>query len=1017
MAYSKKVLILLFSLIFSGISALNAQTITGTVTDAVTGDPLIGVNILLQGTDSGTTTNIDGEYTLNVSSLEGSLLFRYIGYKAKEVPIDGNQVINVELEEDIIMGEEFVVVAYGMQQSSLVTGSISRINRQDIEQSASLRVEQALQGRTAGVMVMQNSGQPGSGSTVRIRGIGSTGDSDPLYLVDGMPVDNVDFISPSDIASIEVLKDASATAIYGARGANGVVMITTIEGSPGPIQVSYNGYTGFQSAWNRTDLLNAPDYMMIMNESFANDGRAIPFPDIDERIADIGSGTDWQDAVFFDNAPMTDHSLRLSGGSETSTFMTSLSYRQQDGIVAEGKSNFERLTFRLNSDHQRGRLSYGSRLNYTNRTSRGIDPNEEFGGVMARVANIDPVTPVRTEDGEFGQSPFASQEVVNPVAAIDIINSEFNQNRFVGGVYGRFEFTDRLSLRSSVDLDLGFGNNRSFTPRYNLGGNVINENTSVFQEQSQSYTWQTTHVLQFQDNFRNHEYSVLGGFELLDNRTEFLGGSAANLSMESFDNAWLSTTTDEESMTNFGGLALESIASYFTRLNYNYGGRYMFEGVLRVDGSSKFGPDDRWGVFPAFSVGWIISDEDFMSDAPFDFLKIRGGWGQNGSDNIGQFSFTPRITTHAGYGFGRTERSVVTGAYPGQIANPSLRWETSEQLSAGVESSFLNNRLYMNVDFYIKTTRGLLLSAPIPEFIGNAAPVVNGGTIKNEGIEVETGFRNVTDNWSFDVSLTGTINRNEVTRIDNEEGRLFGAGVSTSMNNVAMAEVGRPIAFFWGYETNGIFQNEQEIQNHVGPDGELIQPNAQPGDLIFVDRNGDGQITDEDRTKIGSPYPDFTLGLNMNTGWRNFDLNMFWFGSFGNDIFTGGTRRHDLNMPNWKGDVLERWTEENPSTTHPRVTIDDPNGNFRRPSDFFVEDGSYVRLQNISLGYTLPSDLVSRIGATRFRVYLASQNLLTFTGYSGHDPEIGSQGALNVGIDRNIYPQARSFSLGINLDF
>ena len=1016
MGQFKTILILIAIALGMALNA-NSQSVSGTVTDADTGEPLIGVNILLQGTDSGTTTNINGEYTLNVSSLEGTLLFRYIGYKAKQVSINGNDVIDVELESDIIMGEEFVVVAYGMQQSSLVTGSISRINRQDIEQSASLRVEQALQGRTAGVMVMQNSGQPGSGSTVRIRGIGSTGDSDPLYLVDGMPVGNVDFISPSDIASIEVLKDASATAIYGARGANGVVMITTIEGNPGPIQVSYNGYVGFQNAWKNTDLLDAPDYMMIMNESFRNDGRSIPFPDIDERIADIGSGTDWQDAVFFENAPMTDHSLRLSGGSETSTFMTSLSYRQQDGIVAEGKSNFERLTFRLNSDHERGRLSYGSRLNYTNRTSRGIDPNEEFGGIMARVANIDPVTPVRNEDGSFGQSPFASQEIVNPVASIDIINSEFNENRFVGGLYGRFSFTDNLSLRSSVDLDLGFGNNRSFTPRYNLGGNVINENTSVFQEQTQSSTWQTTHVLQFQDNYREHDYSILGGFELLDSRTEFLGGSAANLAMESFDNAWLSVSTNEESMTNFGGLALESIASYFTRLNYNYSGKYMFEGVLRVDGSSKFGPDDRWAVFPAFSVGWIISDEPFMSDVPIDFLKIRGGWGQNGSDNIGQFSFTPRITTHAGYGFGRTDRSVVTGAYPGQIANPSLRWETSEQLSAGIESSFLNNRYHFNIDFYIKNTRGLLLSAPIPEFIGNAAPVVNGGTIKNEGIEVETGFRNVTENWSFDVSLTGTLNRNEVTKIENEEGRLFGAGVSTSMNNVAMAEVGQPIAFFWGYETNGIFQNQEEIQNHVGPNGELLQPNAQPGDLIFVDRNGDGQISDEDRTKIGSPYPDFTLGLNFNTGWKNFDLNMFWFGSFGNDIFTGGTRRHDLNMPNWKGNVLDRWTEDNPSTTHPRVTINDPNGNFGRPSDFFIEDGSYVRLRNISLGYTLPSDLVSMIGATRFRVYLASQNLLTFTGYSGHDPEIGSQGALNVGIDRNIYPQARSFSLGINLDF
>jgi len=636
---------------------------------------------------------------------------------------------------------------------------------------------------------------------------------------------------------------------------------------------------------------------------------------------------------------------------------------------------------------------------------------------MARVANIDPVTPVFDDEGNFAQSPFASQEVVNPVAAIDIINSEWREDKFVGGVYGQFNITDRLSLRSSADIDLAYGNNRSFTPIYNLGGNVANATTIAMQEQNKWITWQTSHVLRFADNIRQHNYSILGGFELLDSRNEWLGGTRANLSMESFEHAWLSVGTDEESMTNWGGLGLESIASYFTRLNYDYNNRYMLEGVLRVDGSSKFGPDNRWGVFPAFSVGWVLTEEDFMSDlGALTFLKLRGGWGQNGSDNIGQFSYTPLITTHAGYGFG-VSPSVITGAYPGQIANPNLKWETSEQISAGIESAFYNHRYYLNLDFYIKNTRGLLLSAPIPEFIGNAPPVINGGTVRNQGIEIESGFRHITGNWNFDVSLTGTFNQNEVTAIDNEEGRLFGAGVSTSMNNVAMAEVGKPIAFFWGYETQGIFQSEAEVQDHVNSAGELIQPNARPGDLIFVDQNDDGQITDEDRVKIGNPYPDFTLGLNVNTGWRNLDFNMFWYGAFGHDIFTGGTRRHDLSMPNWKGDVLNRWTEDNPSSTHPRVTINDPNGNYTRPSDFFVEDGTYVRLRNVSLGYTLPANLINVIGATRLRVYVASQNLLTFTGYSGHDPEIGSSWALDVGIDRNIYPQARSFSLGINLDF
>lgn len=1018
MANLKLFMLCLLSLALAPV-ALFGQTVTGTVVDAETEEPLIGVNIILEGTSTGTTTNFDGEFSLNVPDVdEAVLVFRYIGYQTQEVAVDGRTDLMVRLEEDSFIGDELVVVAYGIQERSLVTGAISRIETEQIEQSASLRVEQALQGRTAGVTVIQNSGQPGSGATVRIRGIGTTGDAEPLYVVDGMPVTNIDFLAPSDIASVEVLKDASATAIYGARGANGVVMVTTSSGQEGPMQISYKGYVGFQNAWRRTDLLDAPDYMMIMNESFANDGRPIPFPDIDERTAAIGSGTDWQDEVFYQNAPMTDHSLSISGGSETSTYSTSLSYRYQDGIVAEGKSNFERFTARANTDNRRGRLNYGTRLNYTRQISQGIDPNEEFGGVMARVSNIDPVTPVRNEDGTFAQSPFASQEVVNPVAAIDIINSQQEQDKFVGGLYADFELHDKVSFRSSFDVDLAFTNSRSFIPEYDLGGNVSNSTTSAFQEQTRFFTWQTSNVLRYEDTFvNNHRFSALAGFELLDRRNEFLGGTAADLTMPNFNQAWLSTSLDDESMTNYGGQGVESLASYFTRVNYSYAGRYMFEGVFRVDGSSKFGPDNRWATFPAFSLGWVMSDEDFMSG--FDnlsMLKLRGGWGQNGSDNIGQFAYTPLIVTHAGYGFG-VDPSVVTGAYPAGVANPSLEWETSEQTSIGLETAFVDYKYYMNLDFYHKETKGLLLSAPIPQFIGNAPPVVNGGTIRNIGFEVESGVRDIIGNFNYDVSFTATFNDNEVTEINNEEGRLFGAGVSTSMNNVAMAQVGFPIAFFWGYETAGIFQSQEEIDNYVGPDGELIQPNARPGDLIFVDQNGDGQITDEDRVQIGNPYPDFTLGLNLNTGYKNWDMNMLWYGAFGQDIFTGGTRRHDLNMPNWKDDVLNRWTEENPSTSHPRVTIDDPNENYARPSDFFIEDGSFVRLRNIAVGYTLPTELVSQIGASRLRVYAAAQNLLTFTGYSGHDPEIGAQGALNVGIDRNIYPQARSFTFGVNLDF
>ncbi len=1015
--YKSLLLILIAVMLVGAVNYADAQTVRGTVVDAETGEELIGVNIVYEDTDLGTATGTNGEFSLSVPELSGTLTFRYVGFVTKNVEIDGREEITVNLEPDIIYGEEMIVVGYGLQQRSLVTSAISRMEAREIEQAAPLRVEQALQGRTAGVTVMQNSGQPGSGATVRIRGIGTTGDAEPLYVVDGMPVGGIDYLNPADIQSIEVLKDASATAIYGARGANGVVMITTQEGSPGPMQVSYNGYVGFQNPWRETNLLNAPDYMKIMNESYANDGRTIPFPDIDDRISEVGQGTDWQDEVFFYNAPVTDHTLRFSGGSETSTYSASMSYRQQDGIVAEGKSNFERLSFRVNSDHTRGRLNYGTRMTYTNKTTRGIDPNEEFGGIMARVANIDPVTPVYDEDGNFAESPYASQEVVNPVGAIDIINSEWNENKFVGGVFGNFNITDRLSVRSTLDLDLAYGDSRTFIPIYDLGGNESNSTTTVSQERNEWFTWQTSHTIRYQDQISDHNFSLLGGFELLDYRNEYLGGTAYDLTMETYDNAWLSVGTDEENQTNFGGQGIESLASFFGRVNYDYDNRYMFEGVLRFDGSSKFGPDNRWGTFPAFSLGWVLSREDFLKDNDFiSFLKLRGGWGRNGSDNIGQFTYTPLITTHAGYGFGM-DPSVVTGAYPSQIANPALKWERSEQTSVGLETAYLDHRVYFNLDVYDKRTKGLLLSAPIPAFIGNAPPTINGGNIQNRGVEIEAGYRQILDDWQFNFSLTGTINRNEVTSIDNEEGRLFGAGVSTAMDHVAMAMEGEPIAFFWGYETAGIFQTQQEVEDHVNSEGEIIQPDARPGDLIFVDQNDDGQITDEDRVKIGNPYPDFTMGLNIDIDFRNWDLNMFWYGSFGNDIFTGGRRRHDLSMPNWQDDVLDRWTEENPSTDHPRVTIDDPNGNYVRPSDFFIEDGSYVRLRNISLGYTLPGSFTDMIGASRLRVYAAAQNLLTFTGYSGHDPEIGSSWALDVGIDRNIYPQARTITMGINLDF
>lgn len=984
--------------------------ISGTITDANDGVALPGVSVIVKGTRTGTVSNIDGQYTVNAPE-DGTLVFSFIGYKTQNVPINGRNEIDVALEVATEEINEIVVVGYGTQKKSLVTGSIAKVDAEEITAQSNLRVEQSLQGRTAGVTITSTSGQPGEALTVRVRGISTTGNSDPLYVVDGFPVGGIDYLNPGDIESIEVLKDAAAASIYGARGANGVVLITTKQGEEGNFEIAYDGYYGVQNAWKKLPLLNASEYAMIMNEASANAGQPVIF----EQTDTLGAGTDWQDEIFYPNAPIFNHQISFKGGNDHSRFSSAFSYFSQDGIIGKDKSNYERYTYRINSDHEFGNLTFGNNAAFAHIRKSGIEPNMEWGQPLASALNIDPVTPVTYQDGDWGVSPYIAQEIVNPVAQLSTINQKYRVNKLVGNLFAQYEFIEGLKFKSSLGIDLAYGGNDNFTPVYELNPSVENQHSKASKDLTYWFTWQWENVLTYEKTINDHNVGLMAGTTMLEHRGEDLGGSKQDLIFDEFGNAYINTGTNEESEQAWGGAWHSALLSYFGRVNYAFKDKYTFTGVFRADGSSKFGENNRFAFFPSFSAGWIVSRESFLADNPtLNFLKLRLSWGQNGNQEIGDYQYTSVIESNAYYTLG-SDQTMTVGSRPQRIPNPDLKWETSEQIDIGLDFGFFNNRLTATIDYYVKKTKGLLVEAPIPGYVGNNAPIVNGGDVENKGIELELGFKNTKGGIHYNINVSGAYNKNEVTAIDNAEGIIHGAGVATTMNDVCRAEVGYPIGYFWGYETDGVFQNQTDINGYAKGD-ELIQPFAEPGDLKFIDQNDDGVIDEKDRTMIGNPTPDFSGGVSLGLNWKGFDFYAFIYTALGHDIYNG-IRRYDLPMSNWSAGVLERWTGEGTSNEHPRVTLADANQNYSRPSDFYVESGSYVRLKTLTLGYTVPKILMQKIGVSKVRLYVTGQNLLTFTDYTGFDPEIGARGALDIGIDRGIYPQARTILGGINIVF
>ncbi|RLD22643.1 MAG: SusC/RagA family TonB-linked outer membrane protein [Bacteroidetes bacterium] len=794
----------------------------------------------------------------------------------------------------------------------------------------------------------------------------------------------------------------------------------------GKLSVTYSGYYGIQNAAHTIDMLKADDYKLLMNEGARNAGLTEPF-DLNQIST---HDTDWQEELFQKNAPMFNHQISVTGGSEKSTFASSFSYFSQQGIIGGEKSQFDRITARLNSTHKVNKVfTFGNNLAYSHIVRRGIASNTSFNGAYSSALNIDPLTPVfetdqnildqppysnepvvKDADGNvYGISQYVGAEIVNPLAMIELDNGESTKDEIVGNVYGVFEIIEGLKLKTDLGINLAYGMNDGFRPLFYLNGAQNNTTkTSVSKYMYRVVTWQWENTITYTKKINDHNFGALAGISARELRYEDLSGFNAKVPVDDPDNVYLSLATDTAWQAS-GGAAEEALYSLFGRVTYDYKDKYSLTAIIRRDGSSKFGADKRFGIFPSVGVAWVASDEDFLQNlGPVNMLKLRASWGINGNDKIGNYRFATTLSQGRWY---TAANGANLGVSPEFLENPEVHWEESEQLDIAVDLGLLNNRLTATVDYYIKKTNGLLESVPIPGHIGVGPPVANVGSVENNGVEFSINWRENAKNVKYSIGINGAYNHNEITEIGSP---IEGASWAIA-GPVTRVEVGQPIGYFWGYQSDGLFQNDGDIFSHINSNGDVLQPNAVPGDVKFLDTDGDGEITPADRTMIGNPTPKWTLGLTGNISYKGFDLSILVTGALGHDIFKG-MNRVDLTYTNRPESFLGRWTGPGTSNEIPRYTWADNNNNYR-VSDLYIESGSYVRVRNLQFGYNLPKTLLDKFGATTWRFYVSAENLITFTGYTGSDPEIGAMSSFDIGIDRAVYPQARTFRFGTSITF
>lgn len=1064
---------MLLALIVSMTAAAQSAGIVGTVTDG-NGEPIIGASVVEKGQpQNGAITNYDGQFAINVKA-GTTLVVSYIGFETIEVKAANGMAI--VMKEDDKTLSEVVVIGYGVQKKSVVTAAIAKVSSDDLEGKAPVRVDNALKGLAAGVNVTSSSGQPGAAPRVRVRGTGTINNSDPLYIVDGMPIEGgIDFLNPSDIESIEVLKDAASGAIYGARAANGVVLVTTKKGKLGKTSINYNFSQGWQTAWRRRDVTSATDYAIMQNELRLNGGQAPLYADpynlMDTNGNPIkGFGTDWQDLVFNDNAPVQNHEVSVSGASEKLNYYLSLGYYDQEGIVGGnyGQSNYQRLSLRSNNIYNvydasqernfLNKLDVTVNLAYTRVKSTGISENSEWGSVLGSALYMSPIIAPTVTNKELADEMHAKYEETqgyelqrdaagnyytipgtfgsyaemnNPLALLNMNPSKNWSHKFVPKFSFDLQLWDNLKYHFNYSVDLSFWGSQSATlSKYYHSGNAKGEHTSASMSWNKGCNWQVENTLTYDKQFGKHTIGVVLGQSAMKNKSDYLGAERWNIiNLEkpymSYTNANVVYEVDADGkligtpvaeFNGWGGPNVEHrISSLFGRVSYNYDEKYMLQATIRRDGSSRFGPNNKYGTFPSVSVGWNIMNEKFMEQTQgwLSNLKFRASWGKNGSDNIDNFLYTVENVMGNNVLFGNPAIKQI-GSKASTTANPSIKWEESEQTDFGLDFGFFNQALTFTVDYYIKKTNGMLMTMPIPSYVGESKPVGNVGDMENKGVEFELGYKwNISD-ARFAVKANATYTKNTLKNLGNESGFIDYDGVQGfTGGSLARGSNGMPFPYFFGYKTNGVFQNYAEVNAYTNADGGLIQPAARPGDTRFVDVNGDGVITSDDRTKIGKGTPDWNFGFNFNADWKGFDFNMFFQGVAGADIFDA-TYRTDVTAGNYPTYMLNRWTGEGTSNKYPILRAGD-NTNWQ-VSDLYIVDGSYLRLKNISLGYTLPRNLTRQISIERLRFFVMAENLVTWTKYWGFDPEISS-GGKSLGIDKGVYPQARIWTVGLNLTF
>jgi len=1052
---SKYLILLIFVLGYTSVFSQSSVTISGTVTDKDTGEELIGVSVGVKGTTNGTMTDIDGKYSITIPSGKGTLEFLYLGYTSQEKIITKTEILNITLSPDNFMLDEVVAIGYGTMKRSDLTGAISSVSGDKLKVTPVSGVDQALQGRIAGVTVNSNSGQPGARATIRIRGIGTVlGGADPLFVVDGVMVDNIDFLSPSDIETTDVLKDASATAIYGSRGANGVILITTKKGNKdGKTNITYETYVGWQSRWKKLDLMKRDDFARIKSVfTFSEDeltdyfetgnrdafnewiqgnftgNKSYYFPQIKDAKNPNGFDystidTDWQDVVFNKNAFMQNHYLSVDGGNEKSNYLVSANYFDQDGTLIG--SNYKRLTLRVNTSHKvRSWLKVGENLSFTNSSGRNAMNNNAESSVLSSAIAMAPWDPTRYPQGavsykskDYPNGKNLSEQisassnfknVVNPLSMVEHSHPKDKWERWVGDVFVELTPIKGLTLRGDVSIDVSNGESRLFKDKYEYSSYDKAEKNYFTASMIKYKTLIYEATANYTKAIGKHDFNVMVGATRDDYTVNGISGSGASILNPKQNNWDLNNVTEDKTPTGQTRAQSRRI-SVLGRLFYSYDNKYLATFNFRRDGSSKFPEANLWGNFPSLSLAWRTSEESFFEPLKgvFDSFKLRLGWGQIGNDNVGNLSFIPNITSNSpifvGYPLGSSQE-VYYGAtmlnYPG-----AGKWETNEQWNVGIDFTALNGRLYGNIDGFIRNTKDMLMYVSPPAHVGyRHAIVANAGNTRNQGIEVSLEYRDRAGDFDYSVSGNISFIKNELTKLNNGE-KIWSYG------NIVLNDEGYGINTFWGYKYDGVFKSQDEIDTYVNDKGEKIQPLAQPGDARYKDVNGDGVFDENDKTDIGNPFPWMTYGLNASLAYKGFDLQLFFQGAHGNEIYNAVRLKTEGkgDESTLSTDMRDVWTTSNPDGNIPNPFGNSINSD---PSSRFVESGSYLRLKNIQLGYTIPNRLLKNVGINSLRVYVAATNLFTITDYSGYDPEIGG-----AGVDYGNYPQARTYTIGAKLNF